>query len=362
MARIFTILLLASVLMVTSCEKGTGFSINGNIKGLTDKEVYLIHEVNDETVFDTIEVKNGVFSFKGDIQQADLYMLSIPSVERPVQIFIEPGKINISGDVSKPKDFLVEAGDLNRQMTEYNSKMQPLIDLYLAVNSEYMVGMQTGDTVMAKNAMTRIDTLIKTYNSRTLDFVNKKPFTLVTAFLVAKNMLNNPDVPVLEGIVNQLPEDIKASKYGVKITNALTIAKKTGIGVEAPGFTMKDLNGKEVSLASFRGRYVLVDFWASWCGPCRRENPRMLQVYNQFKGPKFEMLGVSVDHQIDEWIKAVKDDQLTWPQVVDDQDVSGKDYGVSSIPSNVLLDPQGKIIGRNLFGTNLEAKLAEVLK
>lgn len=362
MTKIFSFLLLASAFLISSCEKGTGFTIDGEIKGLTDKEVYLIRQTDDDMILDTIEVVNGVFSFKGDIPQPELYMLSLPSVERPIPIFIEPGKIKITGDIAKPKEFVVKAGELHQRLDDYNKSMQPLIDLYMAVNSEYQVGMQTGDSVMAKNAMFRVDTLIKTYNKNTADFVTKKPVDLVTAYLISTNMLNNPDIPIIEGIISKFPEDVKTSKYGVKIINAIALAKKTAIGVEAPGFTMKDLSGKEVSLASFKGKYILVDFWASWCGPCRRENPRMVEIYNQFKGANFEMLGVSVDQQMDEWKKAVELDKLSWPQVVDVQDVSGKDYGVTSIPSNVLLDPQGKIIARNLFGTDLEAKLAEVLK
>jgi peroxiredoxin len=139
------------------------------------------------------------------------------------------------------------------------------------------------------------------------------------------------------------------------------------VGQEAPDFTSPDPNGKQISLSSFRGKYVLVDFWASWCGPCRMENPNVVKAYNKYKDKNFTILGVSLDQEgdKDKWLKAVKNDNLTWTQVSDlrhwDTPVLAL-YKFRGIPFNVLIDPQGKIIGQELRGADLEAKLAEVLK
>jgi peroxiredoxin len=143
--------------------------------------------------------------------------------------------------------------------------------------------------------------------------------------------------------------------------------KLTAIGAEAPNFTQQTPDGKQVSLADYRGKYVLVDFWASWCGPCRQENPAVIKAYNAYKGRKFDILSVSLDKEDgrDKWLKAIQDDQLTWTQVSDLhgwQNEVAKRYGVQSIPQNFLIDPTGKIVATNLHGDELEAKLAQFIK
>ena len=139
------------------------------------------------------------------------------------------------------------------------------------------------------------------------------------------------------------------------------------VGKEAPDFAMPDVNGRQVSLSSLRGKYVLVDFWASWCGPCRDENPNLVKAYQQFKDKNFTILGVSLDRpgQKDKWLKAIQDDNLAWTNISDLQFWNSPVvplYGIEGIPFNVLVDPQGKVIGQGLRGPALEVKLSEVLK
>lgn len=137
------------------------------------------------------------------------------------------------------------------------------------------------------------------------------------------------------------------------------------VGMEAPDFTLPDPNGKMISLKSLRGKYVLLDFWASWCGPCREENPNVVKAFQQFKGKNFTVLGVSLDKTKDQWLAAIAKDGLTWNHVSDlkfwDSSVVPL-YGINAIPTNFLLDPQGKVIASDLRGDALTAKLREVLK
>ncbi len=137
------------------------------------------------------------------------------------------------------------------------------------------------------------------------------------------------------------------------------------IGQVAPDFVLPDPAGKQIHLSSFKGKYVLVDFWASWCGPCRQENPNVVAAYHQYKGKNFTILGVSLDKEKGAWMKAISDDQLSWTHVSDLkfwESAVVPLYGINAIPTNILVDPSGKIIAANLRGSGLEQKLAEVLK
>ena len=145
----------------------------------------------------------------------------------------------------------------------------------------------------------------------------------------------------------------------------VAVARKTGIGRPAIEFSQKDTSGNLISLSSFRGKYLLLDFWASWCGPCRAENPNVVNMYNQYEGKCFTVLGVSLDQPNgrEKWIKAIHDDKLTWTHVSDLQfwnNAVAVQYGIQAIPQNLLIDPQGKIIGKNLRGEDLQKKLAEI--
>ena len=157
----------------------------------------------------------------------------------------------------------------------------------------------------------------------------------------------------------------KTSAYSKTLEKAIDEAKLGAIGSMAIPFSQKDTEGKLVSLASFKGKYVLVDFWASWCGPCRQENPNVVRAFNRFKAKNFTVLGISLDQDKSRWLQAIKDDGLTWTHLSDLQywsNAVAQLYKIQSIPANMLIDPTGKIIGKNLRGEDLIQTLATILK
>ncbi len=199
-----------------------------------------------------------------------------------------------------------------------------------------------------------------------LDFIKNNP----QSYLSLNSLLQFLDDPTMAaeivGLFNGLSSEVKATKLGSMLALKFEAEMKTAIGAMAMDFTQNDQNGKPVKLSDFKGKYVLIDFWASWCGPCRNENPNVVAAYQKYKDKNFTVLGVSLDKPDakDAWLKAIADDKLTWTQVSDlkfwQNEVAVK-YGIQSIPANFLIDPTGKIIAKGLREEALHLKLKELL-
>lgn len=215
-------------------------------------------------------------------------------------------------------------------------------------------------------------TLTKNWNDEVFgDYIRNNPSSRILGY-VFNTYVQNMGAPVaakLNPIIELLPDSFKLMP-GVKdlqqrMKNAETFENTVAIGKAAPDFTLNDPNGNPISLSSFKGKYVLIDFWASWCAPCRAENPTLVKAYEKYHGKSFEILGVSLDAEgaKEKWVKAIKDDGLTWPQISDLKYWKSevvKLYGIQGIPLNFLIDPDGRIIARSLRGAALEQKLSEI--
>jgi peroxiredoxin len=243
-----------------------------------------------------------------------------------------------------------------------NAKQKALFDTYLA-----QTPLQRKDSVNAAAFKKSSENLGDERKKVLRSFIDKNPGSLVALDALRSWAGATPDPELAETVFNTLDAAVKNSVDGVKYAERLQRIKAIQIGKIAPDFAQNDVSGNPVQLASFRGKYVLIDFWASWCGPCRAENPAVVKAFHEYKDKNFTILGVSLDQPgaKDKWLKAIEDDKLEWTQVSDLaywKNAVAQQYAINAIPQNFLLDPSGKIIAKNLRGEELRKKLAEIIQ
>jgi peroxiredoxin len=351
------------LLILVACKQEKDvFVIQGQLEGLSDEFIYLIYPANEsDQKLDTLQVKSGKFRIKSKISAPDMYFLSSESMEQPIAIFLEPGNFKISGSLADFSNLKVEGGTLQDAYTRYNRHLKPYYDAYVDFASKAESSDASAQESDREAFELEVRKLAKNYYEAALSFLENEPVSMVTAYILSSELLYDPQIERLDKLVAKFDEQVAKSRYAMIINANLASARKVMPGAQAPLFSMNDMEGNLISLEAYRGKFVLVDFWASWCKPCRQENPRMLSIFNRYKGPKFDMLGVSIDRSKDQWKQAVIADQLNWTQVIDESEVSTNAYGVVGIPANVLVGPDGAVIAKNIFGKELEAKLAELL-
>lgn len=357
------------------------FTIKGVTKSVTNgNKIYLVYAENGQRITDSTTVTDGSFEFKGQITSPVMGNLfnNVNPYKKGANtrnmdytaLYIEPGNITVNSADSL-KSSVAAGTPANIDNAKLSALLKPLTDQEKALNEEY-----AGYTKEQKEDKTVMDVLIGKFNAirdqKTpiyLKFVKDNPKSYIS--LVQLNALagNDKVVGEVEKLYATLSPELKATKIGQSIPEAINATKKTAVGITAMDFTQNDPDGKPVKLSDFKGKYVLIDFWASWCGPCRQENPNVVEAYQKFKDKNFTVLGVSLDGGTtrttkEQWLKAVEADNLTWTHVSDLQgwnnEVS-RAWGIKSIPANFLIDPNGKIVAKDLRGNALHTKLAEVL-
>ncbi|MEO5997433.1 MAG: TlpA disulfide reductase family protein [Chitinophagaceae bacterium] len=357
MKRMLMVLLLVPFL---SMAQQKGFLINGSLSGIKNNSLVSLTDANNpsDTLAKSI-VTNNTFQLKGQLPEPGLLSLNFSDAQKKTLLFLDNSTVSISGNAAEIQKVKVEGSPTHKDFVDFQVTFTPL---FTKLNQ---LGDQIKMTGMTDNLSIQSDKITKEIQSAVDKFLLDRKGSYVTPFLVMVTAQLSDNAQLLETRFNDLAENVKKGFYGKYVKEIVDNNKIGAVGSDAIEFTQNDPDGKPISLASFRGKYVLIDFWASWCGPCRQENPNVVNTYKKFKDRNFTVLGISLDKTRDPWLKAIKDDNLTWTHVSDlkfwNNEVAQK-YKVQGIPKNYLIDPKGKIIARDLRGPLLAQRLDELLK
>jgi peroxiredoxin len=328
--KLLPLLVVVAALLAGCQPNPKGLVINGQVDGADNQMAYLLRFDDKAWRFmDSVQVTNGTFSFnEPDAVLPELYGLTLSQTKNPLMLFLGKEPVTVKLDAANYRKSVVEGSALQK---EY--------DAYMAENSEKGINI--------------------------MDYIQAHPASLVGTYMLYRNNAYRMTPDELRAAVAVLDPSMHQTQYVKVIEKLITTMESVAVGKKAPDFTLNDAEGNPVRLYDHIGKgYLLLDFWASWCEPCREENPNLVKTYKTFHPRGFDILAVSLDRDKADWLAAIEKDGLTWTHVSDLllwESAPAALYGVRAIPANVLIDKDGTIIAKNIMGDELNAKLTELL-
>lgn len=359
--------LILPALLLVSCTSKPHYEITGNIKG-SDSVKFLLQkrDGNRLVTIDSAFSRKGTFRMKGGpVEYPELVMLIAPEKRMRTSFYLENSKITVTGTLDSLYDAVITGSKTQDEYQNYINSSREISDRYNDVVTQYQIARQNDDAEKIDELTKQAEEIQKEYVQYQKDFIKNNPSSFVSPSLL-RGIAYEMEPEEIESYINMMDSTVTRIPTVVQLREMVDKMKSVAIGRKAPDFTLNDVNGTPVSLSSKIGsKLLLVDFWAAWCGPCRQENPNVVKVFKEFNKKGFDIFGVSLDQNREDWLKAIKDDNLTWTHVSDLQywnNAAAQLYSVNAIPANFLLDEQGIIIGKNLRGEELYNRVKELLK
>lgn len=367
-------LLLAGLTLLASCSKvgDSEYLIAGKINGVENGKSAILQVQNEMgmTPKDTAKIENGKFELKGTFTEGpEIAFIQVDGLSNGVPFILENGEINITIDKDTIQKSKISGTHNNDKFQKYNDEssliFKRMVAFQKANQEKIMEAGKNNDTVTINALRKENSKFQKEMDKQSELFVEKNPDAFLSTLLLENFMARQSlDVAKIEKYYNALASDVKKTKSGKRVLEFIKTQTTLTTGKTAPGFSAPNPEGKIISLKESLGKVTIIDFWASWCGPCRAENPNVVALYNEFHAKGLNIIGVSLDKDAGKWKAAIAEDKLAWNQVSNLKHWSepiAKLYNVQSIPATFLLDASGNIVAKDLHGAELKAKITELL-
>ncbi len=359
------IIVLTAVVALWGCSQAPKYEIQGHLDGAQGGWVYLSQQQEGKIVHvDSAEIKDGNFTMTGTLDHPDIYYLQVQDKRGALLLFMENNNLKVTGNVDSLWLARAEGSPYQDDYNAYQELLNPFEEQYRALYGQWQQARMTGNEALAKKIEEEYDSLNQEQQKIDEKFIEEHPNSLVSPYLL-RSMAYNMEGDEMQKYLDELDTSFNSITFVKELQDWAEAKKRVAEGQKAPEFALADTSGNTVSLSSLLGKgYLLIDFWAAWCSPCRQENPNLVKTYQKYHDKGFDIIGVSLDQDRNAWVGAIQKDGLPWTQVSalqGWQDETAKLYAVRSIPSNFLLDKDGIIVGRNLRGDDLKKKLSELL-